>query len=426
MPASTEAEVLRKSARRCMLCFHLNGDLREKHGQVAHLDRDPNNNAPENLAFMCLEHHSLYDSTTSQHKNYSITEIKHERSRLYRAIRNREHLRERRGGKPALQQVRRPKKADKTRAASRRMADLSEGAKADPERPCFSLRSYDGEIHSYTGSQFYFSIRNCGGRTARDIRFDPVFSASQFYAIRFNTISSLAAEETVALNFSAGADASWLHKGTANRLISFFSDDNPQRKTKLIYIITVRFLDGTTERAEQHRLEGEPLAKGGVRVRVSPIIGSEAFQPEADDLPAQRPIVIPKRYGPGILKNHMGYTGLAVINDGTPAYDISIANVSLGSQATIEFHCGRTERLSQDEGETFYPAFIQARLGGTFGSALFDFMVKEGVPIVVVPITYRDQDSRWYQTDVRLARDAEKSGGLRLEWKQRRIPTPVP
>jgi hypothetical protein len=33
-----EAGVLVKSARRCMLCFHLNGDLTEKHGQIAHLD----------------------------------------------------------------------------------------------------------------------------------------------------------------------------------------------------------------------------------------------------------------------------------------------------------------------------------------------------------------------------------------------------
>ena len=92
IPTSTETGVLLKSARRCTLCYHLSGDLREKRGQIAHLDGNRANNAEDNLAFMCLDHHSLYDSKTSQHKNYSITEIKRARARLYRAIRNGKHL----------------------------------------------------------------------------------------------------------------------------------------------------------------------------------------------------------------------------------------------------------------------------------------------------------------------------------------------
>ena len=92
IPAATETSVLLNSARRCTLCHHLTGDLREKHGQIAHLDGDAANNAEDNLAFMCLEHHSLYDSKTSQHKNYSIAEIKRVRARLYRAVRNGKHL----------------------------------------------------------------------------------------------------------------------------------------------------------------------------------------------------------------------------------------------------------------------------------------------------------------------------------------------
>jgi hypothetical protein len=92
IPAATETSVLLNSARRCTLCHHLTGDLREKHGQIAHLDGDPANHAEDNLAFMCLEHHSLYESKTSQHKNYSIAEIKRARARLYRAVRNGNHL----------------------------------------------------------------------------------------------------------------------------------------------------------------------------------------------------------------------------------------------------------------------------------------------------------------------------------------------
>lgn len=51
--------------------FHLDGDLKEKHGQIAHLDGNRSNRAKDNLAFICLPHHSVFDSTTRQHKNYT-------------------------------------------------------------------------------------------------------------------------------------------------------------------------------------------------------------------------------------------------------------------------------------------------------------------------------------------------------------------
>ncbi len=91
-------------------------------------------------------------------------------------------------------------------------------------------------------------------------------------------------------------------------------------------------------------------------------------------LPRARPIIVPTRYGGGLLKEHMGYTGLAVMNDGEPAYDITISSVPLGTRARLVFHGGQTERLTTTDGEAFYPCFIEARLGGTFGSGLFDFM----------------------------------------------------
>jgi hypothetical protein len=75
------------SRRRCALCFKLKGDLTEKRGQIAHLDRNPANYAEGNLAWLCLEHHSEYDSSTSQHKNYTIAEVKQARDDLYGAIR---------------------------------------------------------------------------------------------------------------------------------------------------------------------------------------------------------------------------------------------------------------------------------------------------------------------------------------------------
>lgn len=144
------------------------------------------------------------------------------------------------------------------------------------------------------------------------------------------------------------------------------------------------------------------------------------------ELPAARPIIVSKRYGKGVLKDHMGYTGLAVVNDGEqPAYDITIHNVQINESAKLTFHGGHTERLTKNDGEAFYPAFLEARLGGTFGSALFDFMRERGVPSITVPLTYRDSNNNWFQTDVTIERDVQKSGGLRLGWTQKRIPPPA-
>src|SRR5271155_4843846 len=86
VPSKNMTAVLVKSARRCPLCYHLQGDLTEKVGQIAHLDDDPTNGAEDNLAWICMPHHSQYDSTTSQHKNYTLAEVKELRLKLYEAI----------------------------------------------------------------------------------------------------------------------------------------------------------------------------------------------------------------------------------------------------------------------------------------------------------------------------------------------------
>jgi hypothetical protein len=92
IPRNVETAVLAKSARRCALCFYLTGDRTEKLGQIAHLDEDRTNRAEDNLAWMCLPHHSLYDSKTSQHKNYTIEEVKAARSKLYALVAAGKHL----------------------------------------------------------------------------------------------------------------------------------------------------------------------------------------------------------------------------------------------------------------------------------------------------------------------------------------------
>lgn len=86
LPESVETLVLTRSRRRCCICFGLEGDFSQKRGQIAHLDRDPANNAFENLAFLCLDHHDEYDSRTSQSKGLREKEAKVHREALYAGV----------------------------------------------------------------------------------------------------------------------------------------------------------------------------------------------------------------------------------------------------------------------------------------------------------------------------------------------------
>ena len=83
VPQSIETNILISSRRRCCLCFGLRRDLREKPGQIAHLDHNNENYTEGNLAYLCLEHHDNGpDSSTSQSKNYTIGEVKRYRAEL--------------------------------------------------------------------------------------------------------------------------------------------------------------------------------------------------------------------------------------------------------------------------------------------------------------------------------------------------------
>lgn len=68
------------------MCFYMEGDFEIKEGQIIHLDRDRSNFAIENLAYICLPHHNLYDTEYSQTRHYKIDEIKDYRTYLYQAF----------------------------------------------------------------------------------------------------------------------------------------------------------------------------------------------------------------------------------------------------------------------------------------------------------------------------------------------------
>ncbi len=78
-----ETKVFLSSRRRCCLCYYLDGIKAKQRGQIAHLNRDSANSDFSNLVFLCLNHHDEYDSRSSQSKNYTLTEVKTYRDRLY-------------------------------------------------------------------------------------------------------------------------------------------------------------------------------------------------------------------------------------------------------------------------------------------------------------------------------------------------------
>jgi len=92
IPKHIEAEVLIKCCRRCCICYGLEGDLSEKQGQIAHLHKNSANNAPDNLAYLCLPHHDRYDGRTSQSKGLTMEEVKNYRMLLWNAIERNLHL----------------------------------------------------------------------------------------------------------------------------------------------------------------------------------------------------------------------------------------------------------------------------------------------------------------------------------------------
>ncbi|MCW5871842.1 MAG: hypothetical protein KIS61_31615 [Candidatus Eremiobacteraeota bacterium] len=68
------------------MCYALQSDGTAKNGQIAHLDKNRNNNKLDNLAWLCLAHHDDYDSTRRQTRNFTPAEVKRYRAVLLDAI----------------------------------------------------------------------------------------------------------------------------------------------------------------------------------------------------------------------------------------------------------------------------------------------------------------------------------------------------
>ena len=86
IPPEVQAAILSACRRRCAVCYGLHRDVDLKKGQIAHLDKDPANNDPSNLMFLCFDHHDEYDSTTRQSKNLTLHELREYRRQLIQQL----------------------------------------------------------------------------------------------------------------------------------------------------------------------------------------------------------------------------------------------------------------------------------------------------------------------------------------------------
>lgn len=81
--AEIAARVLIACRRRCALCFGLEGRAGVRNGQIAHVDRDNQNNKFENLVWLCLRHHEYYDRQPLQSRQVDERELIAHRSELW-------------------------------------------------------------------------------------------------------------------------------------------------------------------------------------------------------------------------------------------------------------------------------------------------------------------------------------------------------
>jgi hypothetical protein len=81
-----QTKVVLRSRRRCALCAGLSFDYGQKNGQIAHIDRNPQNNDEGNLCFLCIDHHDEYDSTRRQSKGLTPAELTVYRDQLHERI----------------------------------------------------------------------------------------------------------------------------------------------------------------------------------------------------------------------------------------------------------------------------------------------------------------------------------------------------
>jgi hypothetical protein len=83
-----QTTVLLACRRRCALCVGIDGVFDAQPGQLAHIDRNHENNDEGNAAWLCVNHHVEYDSSSPQTKRLTPDELRAYQAKLQELMKN--------------------------------------------------------------------------------------------------------------------------------------------------------------------------------------------------------------------------------------------------------------------------------------------------------------------------------------------------
>ncbi|MGD0464374.1 MAG: hypothetical protein ABSB74_17970 [Tepidisphaeraceae bacterium] len=166
VPEQIAAQVLMISKRRCCVCWKLHGNNTVVKGQIAHLDHNRENNATENLVFLCLSHHDEYDGKTSQSRGLMRAEVTALRDELYATLQRNGPMTE---AKPANNAEARENPvdvavaiADRVRKVAQRFETFANAILAHPEPYPWHLWGTDSDNLTIEAGRFLMKAIEAG------------------------------------------------------------------------------------------------------------------------------------------------------------------------------------------------------------------------------------------------------------------------
>jgi hypothetical protein len=135
-------------------------------------------------------------------------------------------------------------------------------------------------------------------------------------------------------------------------------------------------------------------------------------------LPASRPRVVGVRYG---LQRSDNRAGLFLANEGEPAYDVTVPDVTFGTSKLV-FHNRSIARLVKADGDVLCETWVEREPHiGLLGDGLFHEMVSQRVDVIELPIRYKDGDNCFYITRCQIERDVSANGGLAVRYIDQKL-----
>ena len=400
-----EENVLIKSRRRCALCFFYEKKNGVRRGQIAHLDRRRANNVQDNLAWLCWDHHTEYDSKASQHKNYTIGEVKHARRALYKWIE-----------KDMTPLPRVTKDSPEKPKRKTPQADASGGPEVVIE---YVYAENDKEHHDANAP---LVLKNVSTVPAYNVQVLPLTIDGVSAAFEPNLISFIEARGTKNV-FVDVADASPFFGGRRRLPDFLFKSYKDTSFEELLgtksFVLRVKYtgIDETVFETECELLFRPRKKETKIgRIRRAIVRGNDphltSSPPRAGrQLPADRPKVAAVSYG----KGERDREGLEIANEGTPAYDLQIETINLREGWTVRFD----EVSGPVEKKAFAESWVWCRnQGSTTLDPVWRSLYRSGELPVIFPfvISYRDFDGRHYRTVSELHRDVLKKSGFDVKY----------